>query len=173
MRALNFTFFYPRNQRGATLVELLLYMGILFVLIGILTTFFGTALDLQLESEATNSVDRDGQYLLARFNYDFHRADDVSIPIVSGVPGQTLSLSIGGVTYTYSLDGGGNLVYANNLGSFTLNSYDTKLSNVNFTKIANVGGVEDTVKISFTISAVYLQHKGTETKNFQTTIAVR
>jgi hypothetical protein len=162
-----------KRSRGATLIELLLYMGILMVFMGVLSNVFTSGIDIQLESQATTSVDRDAHYLFSRLAYDIHRAQSIVTPGSYGTTSTTLVMTISGQQYTYALDSGGNLTYANTNGTFTLNSYDTTLSNLQFTKIGNVGGTEDTIRVSFTLISTVLQHKGTESKAFQTTIAKR
>lgn len=160
-------------QKGVTFIELLIYMGILTIFMTVLAGLFGMTVDLQLEAGANTSLDRDAQYLFARMSYDLHRADSIVNPSTTGVPESSATVSISGVNHTYNLDGSGNLAYVNNLGTFALNSYDTKLSNLTFTRIGNIGGVEDTIKIAFTLTSVYSQRKGSETRNFETTIGLR
>lgn len=162
-----------RHYKGATLVELLIYMGILSLFLGVLTSLFATSMDIQTESSATTSVDRDANYIFARLSYDLHRAESISTPASIGATNASLVLVIDGVTYTYSVDGAGNLTYTNPLGTFNLNSYDTTLSNLSFVRYGNVGGIEDTIRVSFTITSVFTPNRGIESKNVQTTIGLR
>lgn len=160
-------------SKGFTLIELLLYMGILAIFISVLAGLFGMTIDLQLEANANTSLDRDAQYLFARMSYDLHRADSIVTPSATGTPTDSITVSISGINYTYSLDGSGNLTYVNDLGTFVLNSFDTTVSNLTFTRIGNIGGVEDTVKTGFTLTSTYIQRKGSETRDFETTIGLR
>lgn len=174
-------FFNPRaafkplkSGAGFTLVELLLYMGILSVFLSILTAIFVTALDVQMESEAATSVERDGTYILAKLAYDVHRASSISIPLSLGSNATNLKILVGAVDYTYSLDGSENLTLVNDIGTNNLNSYDSKVSGLSVTRLGNTGGVEDTLKINFTItSRTQRVSFGYETKAFETNLALR
>ncbi len=163
-----------KSPKGFTLVELLLYMGILSVLLSVLVTIFVTAVDVQLESEASSSVQRDGTYILAKLAYDIHRGSTISIPSSLGGETPNLKIVIGGVEYTYSLDGNENLTLLNNLGTDNLNSYDSKVSALTVKRLGNVGG-EDTLKINFTITS-RTKRSGTagyETRNLETNLSLR
>lgn len=160
-------------QHGSTLIELLLYIGLLAVFMTVLGGILGTAVDLRLESNATSSIDKEANYIFARTTYDIHRADSIDTPINPGDSNQNLVLTIQGVTYTYNLNSSGNLVYTNDQGSFYLNNYDTKIDSISFNKIGNLGGAADTVHINITLSSIFKDRKGTESRNFQTTVGLR
>lgn len=174
MKSFSLTNYLKKLQKGATLLELLIYMGILTVFMAVLATLFGTALDLQTEANATTSVDRDATYLFARIAYDLHRAESIVTPANRGAAnsGASLTLSINGTNHTYAADAVGNFVYTNALGSFNLNSYDTTISNLVFTKISTLS-VEETLRISFTLTSVFTPDGNAETRNFSTTLALR
>ncbi|MEK7534121.1 MAG: type II secretion system protein [Patescibacteria group bacterium] len=164
-----------KNNKGFTIVELILYMGILSVLLSILVSIFVTALDVQLESEAASSVERDGTYILAKLSYDIHRASSISIPASLGSQTNNFKIVVGGVDYTYGLDGSENLTLNNNLGTNNLNSYDSKVSGLLAKRLGNAGGVEDTLKINFTITS-RTKRTGTagyEAKDFETNLSLR
>lgn len=160
-------------SRGYTLVELLIYMGLLALFMGVLSSLFSTSVDLQLESGANTSVDRDVQYFFTRMAYDLHRAEIISTPSDLGVITDTLVFTLGGVSNTYGIDVNDNLTLTDNTGTEPLNSFDTKVTNISFTRIGNVGGLEDTIRINVTLASRYILNKGTESRNFQTTIALR
>ena len=92
------------QRAGFTLVELLLYMGLLTVFLTGLTTLFVASLETQLEGQAVSIVAQEGQYLLQRLEYDVYRADAITSP-APGNSGSSLVLSIGGQTYTYQPSG--------------------------------------------------------------------
>ena len=167
-----------RTQRGFTLIELVIYIGILSILLGVLSSIFTAIVDVQLESEATSSVDQDGRYLLAKLSYDVqqlnpyaHSTDAVVIPANPGDTSDTMQLNINSILYTYSLDANDNLqVTDSGAGnSYQLNSYDTSVSNVSFTRVGS-GDSNDTVQVSYTINSRTKERSGQETKSFQTTL---
>jgi type II secretory pathway pseudopilin PulG len=160
------------KQKGTTLVELILYMGILTVLLVILTSVFTSALDVQSESEAVSSVEQDGNYILARLGYDIHRAQSILVPNAIGVTNNNLQILVNGISYTYSVNGN-NLVLANDLGSNNLNSFGSGVSAFSVQRLGNAGKVEDTVKITFTITSTTKRISGFEIKNFETNFSLR
>lgn len=162
-----------KSQKGITLVELILYMSILSILLTILTSIFISALDVQSESNAVSSVEQDGNYILARLNYDIHRAERINIPPSNGETASSFQIVIGGVNYTYSVDVNNNMVLANNLGTNNLNNYGTSVSAFSVQRLGNVGGVENTLKINFMLTSRTKRISGFETKNFQTNLSLR
>jgi prepilin-type N-terminal cleavage/methylation domain-containing protein len=160
-------------QRGFTLVELLIYIGMLSILFTVLTQIFGSILDAQLESEATSSVQQDGRFILSRLTYDTRRAQAIVIPAALGSQSTSLQLTISGVNYTYGLSGG-NLELTNNLGINAINSGETTVSGLNFTRIGNsVVNAKNTIQIEYTVTSKVVRPKGQETKDFKTTIGIR
>ncbi len=162
-----------RLQAGVTIVELLLYMGILSILLGVLTSIFVSALDVQSESRAVSSVEQDGNYIIARLTYDIHRSQSINIPSSNGSVTNNFQIVIGGVNYTYSVDANSNLILVNNLGTNNLNNYGSKISGFSVQRLGNTGGVENTLKINFTVTGRAKRITSIETKNFQSSISLR
>lgn len=160
-------------QRGVTLVELLLYMGILSVLLTVLTSVFVSALDVQSESSATSSVEQDGNYILGRFAYDVHRAQSINIPAANGAVSDSFQIVVNGVNYTYSVDASNNLILTDNLGANNLNNYGTSVSSFSVQRLGNAGGIENTLRINFIVTSRTKRISGYETKNFQTNLSLR
>lgn len=161
------------SQKGITVVELLLYMGILSILLTILTSVFVSALDVQSESNATSSVEQDGNYILARLAYDVHRAQSINIPAINGATSNSFQIVVTGVNYTYSVDANNNLILTNNLGVNNLNNYGTSASDFSVRRLGNAGGVEDTLKINLKITSREKRVSGYEVKNFKTNLSLR
>ncbi len=159
------------HQSGFTLIELAIYMGILSILLFVLTNFFITALDTQLESQATSSVDQDSKFILNRLSYDITNADNVTIPLNPGDQTNSLQLVKNGITYTYSLNGT-SLTITDNVGTDVLNSIGTTISNLSFQKIG-YAGEKPTVQIKFTINSVAVKKGGNDSESFQTTMGLR
>ena len=160
------------SKKGFTLVELLIYMGLLSIILVVLSQIFGSVLDAQLESQATSSVHRDGRFILSKLTYDVHRANSIVLPASLGTSSTSLQLDISGIN-TYSLNNG-NLELTSGLETNNLNSGDTTVSNLTFTRIGNsVANAKNTVRITYTITSRIVRPKGLETKDFQTTIGIR
>ncbi|QQG40541.1 MAG: type II secretion system protein [Candidatus Levyibacteriota bacterium] len=159
-----------RFQKGFTLVEMLIYMGLLSILLVVMVDLFAASLDVQLESTATSSVDRDGKFLYARFLYDIPRAQNIVSPTL-GASSNTLQISIDGINNTYAINEG-SLKLTNNNGINMLNSFDTTVSNLLFQHLGNTGG-KPVIRVSYTLNSKTSRTAGTESKNFQTSIGLR
>src|SRR4030042_2266826 len=158
-------------KRGHTIVELLVYMGILSILLVTLTNLFSLIVNLRLEAEGMSAVEQDGDFLLSRLFYDISRADSITVPADNGDTTSTLQLVIGGVTHTYAT-ASGQLQITNDNGTDNLNGVDTTVSNISFQRIGNGGG-QSTVNVAFTLTSVAVQIQGPETKSFSTTVGIR
>lgn len=162
---------HQTHKKGFTLVELLIFMAIYSVLIVMTTNILTSTIDIKLQSEATSSVQEDGNFILARLTHDMSQATDIVTPVL-GTPSSTLQLTINGVNHTYQLNTN-NLQITNSLGTDNLNSYSTRISNLNFTRLGNSGG-KNAVQVSFTLTSRTTNTNGSvESKNFLTTLGLR
>ncbi len=159
------------KNKGFSLIELLLYMGLFSIFLITLTQIFSSALELKLESESTSTVQQDSRYILERLSYDINRADSITTPATIGTQGQLLSLVISGQTYSYTLSGN-NFTLTNPSGTFQLNGFNTRVTNLSFLRVGNSGG-KNSVRITYTINSLTNQKKGIETKTIQTTLGIR
>ncbi|HSW97422.1 MAG TPA: prepilin-type N-terminal cleavage/methylation domain-containing protein [Candidatus Saccharimonadales bacterium] len=161
-------------ERGFTIIELIVYMGLFSILIGILSTVFISLLNNQLSVETTSSTDENGKYILTRLTYDIYQAQNIIIPATIGTQTNNLQLTINNINYSYNLDSSGNLQIkdiTNNSGPYNLNDYDATVSGLLFTRIGNTGG-KNTIQVSFSIISNTKQKTG-QSKTFQTTIGTR
>lgn len=160
-----------QNQKGSSFIEIILYLAIFSMLLVILLQMFTSIIDIQLESQTRSSVLQDGRFILQRFTYDIRQAQNINIPTAPGEQNTTLQLIVSGINYTYNL-AGDNLTLNNNLGTDALNSSDTKVSNINFTRLGNTGD-KNTIQISFILTSNAQKRSGPKQETFQTTIGIR
>lgn len=164
----------PAKQKGFTLIELVLYMGLMTILLSMMTSVFTTITDVQVESNATSSVDQDGRYILAKLLYDFQSSTPVIIntPATPGTSSTSMSLTLNNdvTNAVYSVNGSNNLILTNSLGTNQLNSADTSVASFSARRIGNLS-TSDTVEISFTVRSRTQQRSGFETKTFTSTFA--
>ncbi len=161
------------NQKGVTLIELLMYMALLTILVTLISGIFASVLDSQLEAEASSAVDQDGRYLMAKLTRDMQSASAITQP-AAGQQGSTLQITVNSINYTYTSNGSGNLQLTNNNGTDNLNSFGTSVSNLNFQRIGS-GGTNDTIRVSFTVTSRTKRSSGpqNETRNFETTLGLQ
>lgn len=160
-----------RNQRGSSFIEIILYTAIFSMLLVILLQMFTSIIDIQLQSQGKSSVLQDGRFILERLTYDIRRAQAINVPQVPGDQSATLQLVIDGTNYTYSLDGN-NLTLNNNLGTDVLNSNESEISSLNFTRLGEVNG-KNNIKISFILTSKTTKRSGPEQKSFNITVGTR
>jgi hypothetical protein len=159
------------KNAGFSLMELIISMGILMVLIGVLTTLFGQILDVQLESQATSSVDQNGRFIMVRLTHDMQSASEIVTPEDPGDETDTLQITVNSVDYIYTLDSNGNLLLTQNSQSDQLNNDAVRVSGLSFTRIGN-GDSNDTVRVEYTLTTKSQQLRGIEEKSFQTTLGL-
>ncbi|MCX6791619.1 MAG: prepilin-type N-terminal cleavage/methylation domain-containing protein [Candidatus Gottesmanbacteria bacterium] len=160
-----------KKQRGFTIAELLIYMGLLTILMTILTRLFTATIDVQLSSEATGGVEEDSRYIYSRLAYDLARADSIVTPESPGSRSTTLTIMIGSETYSYRVSGT-NLILVNDTGEGALNSYMTGISNVTFTSLGSDTG-KKSIQVTYTITSTIQSSSGTVMRNIETTITQR
>ncbi|HSE61385.1 MAG TPA: type II secretion system protein [Candidatus Saccharimonadales bacterium] len=160
------------NQKGFTLAELLIVMGLMSMFMLVLTDVFTAAVTVRSESEATSAVANDGRFLLSRLSYDIECASSITTPASLGASGASLAMVIDGVTHTYALSGG-NLQLTNNLGTNNLNGSETTISGLTFQRLGNAGG-KDTIRLSLTVTSDAIREGGSpEAETFTTTVGRR
>jgi type II secretory pathway pseudopilin PulG len=165
---------FNKNQ-GLTLIELLLFMGIFSILLVVLFQLFVAVFDVELESQATSVVAQDGRYILNKFTYDIKNATSSSIitPVV-GAPGQTLVISQGLANYTYALINGNLTINNNTLGTTDqLNSVNTTVTSINFSRLSDTNNEFSTISISFTLNSKVIRRNGVNSESFSLTAGTR
>lgn len=166
------------KAKGFTLTELIVYMALLIVLISALSVMFSEILDSQLESESVSSIDLDSRYIIAKLMFDMHQMqiqspvnDSIIEPSFAGSVSSTLIFTANSINYKYDIDNG-FLELNNNFGVNRLNSINTAVSGLRFTRIGSGLG-RDTIRINFTLTSNIKRKGGPEIKNYQTTISAQ
>jgi type II secretory pathway pseudopilin PulG len=157
-------------KRAFSLIELLIYMGLVSVFLVIITNMFITVLQAGSGAQALASVDQDAEFILDRLAYDIHRASQIITPADIGETGSILSLKIDNNIYTYTYD---SVEKKLKLGSFNLNSYTTLISDFSITRIGYVGGTPS-AQINLGLQSVVVNANQTpEIRQLQTTYFLR
>lgn len=159
------------SQKGFTLVELMIYALLFSVIILLLTEVFISTIESRLESEATSYVAIDSRSILSQLMRDITLADAVSTPSSLGEMSALLELQTGGIHRTYTLVNN-DLVISDGVSNNVLNGVGSKVTNLSFKRIGNVGG-KPTIQIKFTIESTTKRVGKSEIRNFQTTVGLR
>lgn len=160
----------PAN-RGTTIVELTLYMGLLSIFIVILFNLFSQILSTQTRSTAVSLVQTNGNFLLTKLTHDINQADAIITPASIGSSGTAMVLRIGTTNATYAISNN-RLLLTDTSGSYNLNDVDTTFSNFVVTRIGNSGGKHG-LQLSFTITSNVIDNTSVKSKNFQTFATIR
>jgi prepilin-type N-terminal cleavage/methylation domain-containing protein len=163
--------FYNTINHGFTLVELLIYMGIMSVLLGVLSAMFVSIIDVQLESEATSVVEQDTRFILSRFMHDINSSTSIVSPAL-GQQATSLQIIKDNINYLYSLDADSNLILSYGNESYRMNSQESTISGLTFQQIGNVNE-KNTIRVGYTVTSKTKTNKGAETRTIQSTIGIR
>jgi len=156
------------TSSGTTLVELIIYMGILTALLIPFTQLFGSALDVRRETEAVSYTLFDSRYIFSKLKYDIANADSISTPSALGSQSAVLTIVKSGINHSYQLSGGRLL-----LDGVALNGHSTTISNVSFLRLGNLNG-KHSLRASFTVTGLVRKSSGSqETKTITTTFGLR
>lgn len=136
-------------KKGFSIVEMLLYSGLLVLFLAVLSNLFLSSLDIKQSSEGDSYTGQDARYIIARLTYDAKRANSIISPSL-GASADSLIFSIDGSSYTYGL-ASDNLTLTDPSGTLGLNGSETTISDVSFERIGNAGG-KNSVKATFSVN---------------------
>lgn len=156
---------------GTTVVELVLYMGLLSIFILILFDLFAQILSTQTRSAGVSLVQTNGNFLLTKLTRDINQADSITTPAVIDATASSMILKIGTTDATYSVSEG-RLLLSDSSGTYYLNDLDTSVSGFMVKKIGNSTGRQG-LQLFFTISSNIVDNSNLKTKSFQTFAALR
>lgn len=159
------------DNQAFTLIELLLFMGLFTIILGVLTNLFSVIIDTQSEVESTSAVENDSKFITTRIMYDIQRAEDITTPSSLGAQTSTLRLTIDGETYEYTVTNG-NLQLTVDSETDMLNGNLTQISEISFQRFGNIGG-KHAIRLNFTIDSRNETAAGEESKKIETMIGLR
>jgi len=144
------------KNNGFTIVELLIYIGLLFILMTVLVELFVSVLKLQLTTQSTSASTQDIRFILSRFSYDLGGAGSILVPGNLGQTSDNLRFLKDGVLYSYSLDTEGKLLLNVGGSSDSLNGLDSKIENISFKRLGFLGG-KPMIQIVFSVGDQTIQ----------------
>ncbi len=160
------------SRSGFTLVELMIYMGLLSVFMVVMTDLLSQILDVRTQSTALSFVNTDGNYIRDRLAYDIRRSTSITTPAVPGATSNQLVLMIGGATYSYAV-GSTALTLTTGGVSQTLTTSDVSIASFSATRVGNGTG-KDTVRLEYTLQSKRTAHNlPVEQKSYELTIGAR
>ncbi|MCB9812975.1 MAG: prepilin-type N-terminal cleavage/methylation domain-containing protein [Pseudomonadales bacterium] len=158
-------------QKGFTLVELLIYMGLSMILLAIISGIFISVLSVRNESIKSSSLEREGRYILARLSHDVYSAQDIIEPATLGESSTTLQLLVNSDLFTYSINDD-KLYLTNTSGTHLLSGESVNVMSFNVTRLGNEGG-KNAVEIELTTQSQNVSEGKIENRNYQFILALR
>jgi len=168
---------FKKFHKGASLIELLIYIGLLSIILLVAIDLMIRSGEFSLEASSKNNLQGDTLFIEGRLSYDIHQADTITTPADLGDTSSTLVLTVGSETHTYSLNGT-NLEYQRETGpppttqTANLNSNLTRINSISFQRLGNTGG-KHTIKIVFEIEDIKGRKGGAVKKTFETVVGLR
>ena len=164
-------------QRGTSLIELLIYFGLLATVLIIATDLIIRTGEFSLEANTRNALQQDARFIINRLTYDIRQADLINTPAGLGDSGPTLVFTVGPETHTYSLVGT-DLEYQRQTGpppltqTANVNSNQTRVNSILFQRLGNTNG-QPTIKITFQLETSRSQKGGPKVKTFEVLVGQR
>jgi prepilin-type N-terminal cleavage/methylation domain-containing protein len=159
------------GERGLTLVEILIAMGLLSIFLVIIATVFTSVIDIQAQTSSYSAVSSESRVIMSRLNYDIARSTAITTPAALGATSATLAMTVNASTYTYALNAG-RLQLTDNIGAALLTGDAATVSALSFQRLGNSGGRES-IRYSFTLTSVSQDRAGPEVQTFTSTVERR
>lgn len=165
-----------RHQKGFSLLELLVYIGILALMSVILSTAFVSLTRGRAQSTARSDVESNARFVLERITQDISAASSVTSPTLAAAS-STLSIVSSGSTIVYDV-AAGILRRTEGAGAAErLTSTAISVETPTFTRIENynstLAATTTSVRVTMTIRATNAAGEGAYTTNLRTTVDLR
>ena len=167
---------YPDRQRGYTLIELLLYVGIVGSLLTAVTLYFATSTESRVKNQSIVEVNQQGTLAMEYITQTVRNADSITSPTAgNSASSLTLVVPTGAESPTiFDLASGALRSKKGAAAAVALTNGKVQITSLSFTNLtrASTPGV---VQVSFTISRVNNTNKNEYDyqKTFTGTAAVR
>lgn len=163
-------------RKGFTLLELLIYIGVLSLLMVVIANAFISLSQGQGQSEVRSDINGSMRFASERMKQDIKNAGALTTPTL-GTPGPSLSLVVGGVTVIYDTVGGvlrrtegpGAPVPITGSGVFVNTPTFTRLENYS----SFLQATTTSVKISLTMNTNASSTDKQYTRSLETSISLR
>ena len=160
-----------KKNKGFTLIELTLYLGLLSIFLVFFSELLSTILNTKVRSEGVSLVQTNGNFILSKLAYDINQADAITSPVDFGVTTNQFELNKNGQLNSYTVDQG-RLLINNGTNTAYLSDIDVEINNFYITKTGSIDGLQ-ALSIGFTISSKVIDKTGVKESSFFTTVSLR
>lgn len=142
-----------RQQAGYTLIELILYVGIVGGLLLAVTGFFGISVSSRVKNQSISEVNQQGAYAMDYITQSIRNADSITLPLAAGSGAQlTLVVPTASLSPTiFTLNSGVLQVQEGVAAAVPLTSSKVTISGLTFTNLSRTG-TPGIVRVSFTVT---------------------
>lgn len=158
------------RQAGFTLVEFILYFALASALFTVVGGLFISILESRTTISAVTSLDRDGQFVIARLRYDIQRATEVSSPSALGESASVLGLVIDGQPWTYQVEAGKLSIFRGGVSDVLHDQ--TIVESFVVRRMGSEGGTP-LVEIDLELRSGIQEDGGERSRSFETTVGLR
>jgi len=158
------------HKSGSTLIELLVYMGLLGIFLVTITKVFTGILGARLEVSAYGSVANDSRYVTRRLGYDIQRASNIIQPISYGVGSSLFVVTTPEGQITYSQIGS-NLILGRAGNTYRLNTDGVEVRSFVVTKTRK--GTHDALNIQLVLDSTTQTDSQLKTRSLDLVYAIR
>jgi len=127
-----------RNKKGTSLVELIIYIGIMGILTAAIVSFIASNKRIGDYDEAISEVETQGTIIVETISQIVRNSSAVSSPTPQNSGGQ-LTVVNNGVTIVFDLSSGKVTIKRGSNLAVDLNSNRVVISNLNFQNLGNTG----------------------------------
>ncbi len=153
------------GNKGVTIVELLIYLGLSTIMLVVLSELFVSILDESVKTQNYSAVQTDGRYVLGRLKTTLNNADAVLTPSSLGESTDELELTVGGATHRYHTMNN-KLYLSDGTGDYLVSHLDTRITDALFTRTGNADG-KPVIVFEFTSSTGVQGTVGHESQTFK------
>jgi len=142
-------------QTGYTLIELLLYVSMIGILLGGVTTFFATAVEARVKNQSISEVNDQGVYIMELMTQTIRNATDVTVPAV-GATGSSLTLTVptGSLSPTvFSLNGSTLQIKEGTAAAVPITNSKVAITALTFKNLSR-SGTQGIIQINMTLERV-------------------
>ena len=158
-----------KNIKGMSLVEVIIYCGLLSIILSILYLFYAQIANQRILQVTETDIYTNGYKILLDFQKTVRKTSSVGIPSFRGM-GNILSLDNGNITY--HLDEQGRIIKTEGLETNILSDQKIVIEDLVFSNLGPSVS-NPTIKISFTVKGVHLVGGWEREESFQTAVTKR
>jgi prepilin-type N-terminal cleavage/methylation domain-containing protein len=144
------------NQKGFTLVEMILYVAICSILLATISMFLSFLLGARVRSQSITEVNQQGFQVMNLITQTIRNGRSIEVPNI-GTSSTTLSVTTGNALLdptVFTLSSSTILIQEGSKGKLSLTNSRITVTNLLFENVSSVSSIEKIIRISFTINSV-------------------